>query len=106
MTSSSINTINGFQLSPQQKHLWLLQQLEVDNQPYRVQCSVSIEGNLNYQLLELVLRMVLEKHEIFRTSFQTLKGMIIPLQVIHEATNISNLSINTLNLIGIVTMYC
>ena len=101
MPSNSINTINGFQLSPQQKHLWLLQQLEVDNQPYRVQCSVSIEGKLNYQLLELVLRKVVEQHEIFRTSFQTLKGMNIPLQVIHEATNISNLSINTHNLIGI-----
>lgn len=101
MPSNSINTINGFQLSPQQKHLWLLQQLEVDNQPYRVQCSLLIEGKLNYQLLELVLQKVVEKHEIFRTSFQTLKGMNIPLQVIHEATNISNLSINTHNLIGI-----
>ena len=100
MPSNSINTINGFQLSPQQKHLWLLQQLEVDNQPYRVQCSLLIEGKLNYQLLQLVLQKVVEKHEIFRTSFQTLKGMNIPLQVIHEATNISNLSINTHNLIG------
>ncbi|MBE9216801.1 amino acid adenylation domain-containing protein [Plectonema cf. radiosum LEGE 06105] len=98
MPSNSINTINGFQLSPQQKHLWLLQQFEVANQPYRVQCSVLIEGNLNYRLLELVLQKVVEKHEIFRTSLQSLKGMNIPLQVIHEPSKISNLSINIHNL--------
>ncbi|MEB3219806.1 MAG: amino acid adenylation domain-containing protein [Nostocales cyanobacterium 94392] len=101
MPSNSINTINGFQLSPQQKHLWLLQQLEVANQPYRVQCSVLIEGNLNYQVLELVLQKIVEKYEIFRTSFQTLKGMNIPLQVIHEPNNISNFCINIHNLSGI-----
>jgi hypothetical protein len=39
-------SIEGFRLSPQQKRLWLLQQAGY-SQPYRVQCAVLIEGNLN-----------------------------------------------------------
>ena len=101
MSSSTINTINGFQLSPQQKHLWLLQQQEETNQPYRVQYSVTIEGNLNCQLLDLVLQKVVEKYEIFRTNYQTLEGMNIPLQVIHEPDRISKFSIDVHDLSGV-----
>ncbi len=74
-------SIEGFRLSPQQKRLWLLQQ-GVDSQPYRVQCAVLIEGNLNTKVLELSLQNVVEKYEILRTDFQALPGMNFPLQVI------------------------
>jgi non-ribosomal peptide synthetase component F len=74
-------SIEGFRLSPQQKRLWLLQQ-GVNNQPYRVQCTVLIEGNLNTQILESALQKVIEKYEILRTNFQALPGMDFPLQVI------------------------
>jgi amino acid adenylation domain-containing protein len=74
-------SIEGFRLSPQQKRLWLLQQ-GVHNQPYRVQCAVLIQGNLNTQILESALQKVVEKYEILRTNFQALPGMNFPLQVI------------------------
>ncbi|MEQ9551965.1 MAG: condensation domain-containing protein [Coleofasciculus sp. G3-WIS-01] len=74
-------SIQGFRLSPQQKHLWLLQQ-GVNSQPYRVQSAVIIEGNLNFLLLESALQKVIEKYEILRTNFQALPGMNVPLQVI------------------------
>lgn len=74
-------SIEGFRLSPQQKHLWLLQQ-GTNRQPYRVQCAVIIEGNLNFLLLESALQKIIEKYEIIRTNFQALPGMNIPLQVI------------------------
>lgn len=74
-------SIEGFRLSPQQKHLWLLQQGE-DSQTYRTQCAVLIEGNLNILLLESALQKVIEKYEILRTNFQALPGMDFPLQVI------------------------
>ncbi|MEQ8755468.1 MAG: amino acid adenylation domain-containing protein [Coleofasciculus sp. G1-WW12-02] len=74
-------SIEGFRLSPQQKHLWLLQQ-GVNSQPYRVQCAVLIEGTINTLLLESALQKVLEKYEILRTNFQALPGMNVPLQVI------------------------
>ena len=74
-------SIEGFRLSPQQKRLWSLQQ-GVQSQPYRVQCAVLIEGNLNTKILELSLQKVSEKYEILRTNFQGLPGMNFPLQVI------------------------
>ncbi|HAG82191.1 MAG TPA: non-ribosomal peptide synthetase, partial [Cyanobacteria bacterium UBA12227] len=76
-------SIEGFSLSPQQERLWLLQQTR-NSQPYRAQCAVLIEGNLNTQLLELALQKTVEKHEILRTNFQALPGMTIPLQVIAD----------------------
>jgi len=76
-------SIEGFQLSPQQKRLWQLQQVD-GSQPYRVQCAVLIQGTLNAQILESALRQVVERHEILRTTFPTLSGMTLPLQVITE----------------------
>jgi amino acid adenylation domain-containing protein/non-ribosomal peptide synthase protein (TIGR01720 family) len=77
-------SIEGFQISPQQKRLWLLSE-QGKSQSYRVQCEILIEGNISYSSLEEALREVINRIEIFRTSFQTLQGMTIPLQVIKES---------------------
>jgi hypothetical protein len=65
--------INGFQLSPQQKHLWLLQQ-ETDSLPYRSFLRVEITDNLNIEALKMALQAVVKKHEILCTSFRCLPG--------------------------------
>ncbi|MEA5516075.1 non-ribosomal peptide synthetase [Nodularia sp. UHCC 0506] len=88
MQSMFTETINGYQLSPQQKHLWYLQQQVKNKQVYRVQCAVLIQGNLAYPILETALTKIIAKHEIFRTEFPTLTGMDLPLQVIHEQTKL------------------
>ncbi|MBW4678523.1 MAG: amino acid adenylation domain-containing protein [Microcoleus vaginatus WJT46-NPBG5] len=80
--------IEGFRLSPQQKHLWRLQEVE-QGYPYRVQCRVTIEGNLNKEHLTIALENLVCRHEILRTTFQCLPGMTIPLQVIAETWEIS-----------------
>ncbi|MEA5621859.1 non-ribosomal peptide synthetase [Nostoc sp. UHCC 0251] len=80
-------SIEGFQISPQQKCLWLLQQ-ENNYQPYRVQCAVLVEGNIEYTILEKAIHNVWAKYEILRTSFPTLAGMAVPLQVIEEEISI------------------
>ncbi|KOP26728.1 amino acid adenylation protein [Hapalosiphon sp. MRB220] len=73
--------IEGFRLSPQQEHLWSLQQH--DNQSvYCSDCVISITGNLDIQRLELALQAVVNRHEILRTYFRCLLGMTIPVQVI------------------------
>ncbi|BAY15303.1 amino acid adenylation domain-containing protein [Anabaenopsis circularis NIES-21] len=74
--------IQGFQLSPQQKHLWQLQQ--TDSQIYQVKAAVSITGNLDIQLLRNALETVVNRHEILRTNYKCLPGMTIPVQVITE----------------------
>ncbi|MBD2726434.1 amino acid adenylation domain-containing protein [Nostoc sp. FACHB-892] len=80
-------SIEGFQISPQQKRLWLLQQ-ETNHQPYRVQCAVLVEGNIEHSILEKAIHNVWAKYEILRTSFPTLAGMAVPLQVIGEEISI------------------
>jgi amino acid adenylation domain-containing protein/non-ribosomal peptide synthase protein (TIGR01720 family) len=76
--------IKGFRLSPQQKHLWLLQQ-EEQGFLYRTQCAVLIEGNLNVEALKVALQTVVNRHEILRTAFHCLPGKTIPLQFITDS---------------------
>lgn len=71
----------GFSLSPQQRHLWSLQQASA-TQPYRVQGAILIEGALDRKRLELAWRSIVESNEILRTTFQTLPGMTFPVQVV------------------------
>ena len=73
----------GFRLSRQQRHLWLLQQA-VANAPYRVQCSVMIDGALDRDVLGAAIVDVWKRHEILRTSFRCLPGMSVPLQVVAD----------------------
>src|SRR5829696_4489723 len=70
----------GFELSPQQKQLWRLQQAETD-QPYRAQCAILLEGQLDSEILNTALRNVFTRHEILQTTFSYLPGMKLPLQV-------------------------
>jgi amino acid adenylation domain-containing protein len=82
-----LNQIEGFQLSPQQKHLWQLQQ--IDSTPYRSYCAVLIEGNLDIKTLNVAVEQVVDRHEVLRTTYQYLPGMTIPLQVIAADSNIA-----------------
>jgi amino acid adenylation domain-containing protein len=73
----------GFQLSPQQKRLWLLQQ---DNSVYCACCAILITGNLQVSILKDALYKVVDRNEILRTKFSRPQGIKIPSQVI-EAGN-------------------
>lgn len=78
----SAKTIEGFRLSPQQRHLWQLQAAEDDGRGYRTQGSILLEGVLDVGRLEAALEQIVSRHEIFYTSFQSLPGMKVPLQVV------------------------
>ena len=81
-------TIQGYRLSPQQKHLWsLLQSGQIGN--YHSNCWVQIDGELDAALLKQALDYVVARHEILRTTFQLLPGMTIPVQVIAEEAVVS-----------------
>jgi len=69
--------IEGYRLSPQQKHLWLLGQSELS-----AVCVVRIDGELSPDLLRQAIRQVVERVEILRTTFKLLPGMTIPVQII------------------------
>ena len=73
--------IEGFPLSPQQKHLWLLQS-ENHSQPYQALAAFLLEGHLNLEILETALNRVVNRQDILRTTFNCLPGMTVPVQVI------------------------
>ena len=78
----------GYRLSPQQKHLWSLQQADHAS-PYRAQCAVLIDGPLDINLFEAALQGVFVRHEIFRTTISCLSGTTVPVQVITASSTVS-----------------
>ena len=72
--------MEGFELSPHQKHLWQLQAGSPN--AYRAQCAVEIKGKLEPSILENAIAQVISNHEILRTTFNFVPGMSLPLQVI------------------------
>jgi amino acid adenylation domain-containing protein/non-ribosomal peptide synthase protein (TIGR01720 family) len=74
-------TIEKFQLSPQQKRAWLVQQGD-RRETYCAQGVIQITGVLDPAALHAALNLVLERHEILRTVFCHVPGMAIPLQAI------------------------
>ena len=81
---SQITQIEGYRLSPQQLHLWLLQQ---HSSTYRSQCAVRLEGELNVEALREALQRVVQRHDILRTSFMRAPGIKFPVQVIGAETD-------------------
>lgn len=79
------NQIQGFQLSPQQRRLWWLQQ---DSLAYRVQCTVVLEGNLNTAVLKSALQEVVNRYEILRTTFPRPRGIRVPIQVVASSSTL------------------
>jgi amino acid adenylation domain-containing protein/non-ribosomal peptide synthase protein (TIGR01720 family)/FkbM family methyltransferase len=74
-------SVNGFPVSPQQEHLWQLQETGAVG-PYRAGSVWRIEGRLDVAALGSALAEVVRRHEILRTAFVGFQGLQLPLQVI------------------------
>lgn len=73
--------IEGFRLSPQQRRLWQLGR----EQAGAAQAVLRLDGDVDGSALRRTLQATVARHEILRTTFSTLPGMDLPLQVIgHE----------------------
>src|SRR5579872_81312 len=83
-----MDVMEGARLSPQQRHLWLLQQAG-DELPYRTQCVVLIEGSFDRQDLRAALQDLSDRYEILRTIFRRPQGVTIPLQATIETNALS-----------------
>src|SRR5205085_9533820 len=78
-------TTEGFRLSPQQRHLWTLQQGD-GGAPYRTQCVVMIEGAVEADALMRGVAAAVGRHEILRTAFRFLPGTTLPVQVVTDGS--------------------
>ncbi len=88
-------TLQGFQLSPQQKKLWQLQQ---NSNIYFSQAVIAIEGIINLKILEEAVQKIIDRQEILRTKFCQQSGILIPFQVINESNKIAWQSVDYSNL--------
>jgi amino acid adenylation domain-containing protein/non-ribosomal peptide synthase protein (TIGR01720 family) len=76
-----LQQIQGFRLSPQQRHIWSLQQ---QSAAYCAQCAILVEGNLSAALLRDAVEQICNRHEALRTTYQTAHGMTTPVQIINQ----------------------
>ncbi len=84
MTSDQVE---GFRLSPQQKHLWHLQARGSES-AYRAQGAVEIEGEVDRDVLEKAVRHVVCRYEILNTTFRRMPGLSVPVQVINPPNGV------------------
>ncbi|MFW6357633.1 MAG: amino acid adenylation domain-containing protein [Chroococcales cyanobacterium] len=76
--------IEGYRLSPQQKHLWLLHSNN-QNFPYVTQTQVLLKGELDLERLKVAIATIVNRYEILRTTFHCLPGVSIPVQAIADS---------------------
>jgi amino acid adenylation domain-containing protein len=74
-------TLQGFQLAPQQKRLWLLQE---NDGVYLTQGAIGIEGDLQSVRLKQVVEQIVARHQILRTNFSRLPGVKLPMMTIGD----------------------
>ncbi|MCP4218851.1 MAG: amino acid adenylation domain-containing protein [bacterium] len=75
-----------YKVSPVQRRLFFLQQLDPDNISYNMPQAVLLEGNYDVNRLESTLVAMLNRHESLRTSFRV-EGDL-PVQVVHGAGSV------------------
>jgi len=69
----------GFQLSQQQKQLWLT---GADESAFNSVITVALDGAVNAAKLKDALGQVVARHEALRTTFERRPGMRVPLQIV------------------------
>lgn len=82
-----VQQLNNFRLSPQQKHLWSLQQQA--GGIARSCCTITIAGKLHETALERALHALVSAHEILRTSYRSVAGMKVPVQYVLEESPVT-----------------
>ncbi|SDF67448.1 hypothetical protein [Pseudomonas thivervalensis] len=87
MTQSHEDTsFEGFELSPQQAHLWRLQQTRLaSTTAQRATLRIGSETPLDGGRLANSLSALMQRHEILRTRYPQLPGLLLPMQVIDDS---------------------
>ncbi|HET8796525.1 MAG TPA: amino acid adenylation domain-containing protein, partial [Thermoanaerobaculia bacterium] len=65
-----------------QERVWFLQQLEPESLAYQFQATIRFRGPLDVAALRVSLRRIVERHEIYRTTFPA-DDEGRPLQIVH-----------------------
>ncbi len=79
--------MGGYRLSPQQQHLWRLQETHLDY-PHSVSAVLMFEEVLDAVRIQRALVKVIDRHEILRTVFRPLGALQFPVQVIRPDADV------------------
>ncbi|MBO3797205.1 condensation domain-containing protein, partial [Bacillus subtilis] len=74
-----------YPVSSAQKRVYVLSMLEGGEMTYNMPGAVLIEGNIDKHMLENAFSTIIQRHEVLRTSFQTIDGE--PVQKIQKYTD-------------------
>jgi amino acid adenylation domain-containing protein len=70
-----------YALSPGQKRLYMLQQMDLTSTTYNLPAALVLEGQWDIKKLEYTFSELVKRHESFRTSFRIVNG--VPVQIIY-----------------------
>lgn len=71
-----------YPLSKGQERLWILDQIRENRFSYQIRSSFDIQGALDVEALKSAFEILIERHEILRTTFDYLGQA--PVQIVHE----------------------
>ena len=74
-------------LSFAQQRLWIVDQMNPGDSSYNIAAAVKIEGPLKLDVLQRALEEIVRRHEVLRTTFQTIGSE--PVQVISDDSSVS-----------------
>lgn len=89
----------GYRLSPQQRHMWRLQQ-GGDGRGFEAHAEIRITGTVDTDRLTAALQQVIRRNEILRSVFVSVPGLCVPLQAVLESAEISWAEIDVCGLSG------
>lgn len=73
-TFRSINRIpesENYPMSASQQRIWILSQIGKSSEAYNIPIAIRLKGKLNKNLFQKAFQLLINKHEILRTSFKT-----------------------------------
>ena len=76
-----------YEVSHAQKRLWILDQIQGGTPAYNMPGAFCFDGRLNKKCIEQSLAVIIERHEILRTTFKVIDGEVK--QIVHEADSYS-----------------
>lgn len=78
---------NCYPLSSAQKRLYIMDKFEGTNISYNLQAMLILEGEIDRKQVEIAVAKLMERHEVFRTSFEFVGNE--PVQRIHADVNVN-----------------
>lgn len=73
-------------VSTAQKRLWFVQELMPESSAYHMPLGIKLSGQIDHSRLENALQTLVNKHEVFRTTFAQVEGELM--QTIHQGVHI------------------